>query len=431
MKRTEWVLIFFILYSVGVVGQVVRLPDGPANRQQDTTSVLSGRYAWNLSRIVYAMKWIENNRMGSTDMVYMSELDSAYRELKSYRDNRVNYALVDKQLNRLDLKLEKAWKDMNRRTSPYGLFRQELLSRKPDDTDKLILDGIAFREENKPEKAYQCFKKAVESDSTRLNNYYFLIMGEMEFNGDTARALDYTNKLISRSNGMKFNAYNPYLIRAWIAISRKQYSTSLEDVNRVLEKDTDNLEALSLHAHAKQELKEYAATLSDYQRMLKCLQFKPYSTDADSAILFNNIGWNYYLMKEYELCAEYACKCLEIKPDYGYALDTRGSGYYGLGEYERCIEDMTKAIGLEPELANSWYLRGMSNLKLNRQEKACADLSRAAALGVAEAAATMKGLCQPPDNTEIEKQRQFPNKKLPNVPNRLRIDPNGNIHFRL
>jgi len=153
--------------------------------------------------------------------------------------------------------------------------------------------------------------------------------------------------------------------------------------------------------------------------------------DDESAWILNGIGWNYYLLKKYELCAEYACKSLLLNPDNPYALDTRGSGYFGLGEYERCIDDMTKAIALNPDLGNSWYLRGMSYLKLNRPEKACADLSKAAGLGVAEAAGAMKGLCKPPDNAEVEKQRQFPNKKIPNVKNRFRIEPNGNMYIRL
>ena len=429
MKRIKFLLIFLLLCSLGANGQWAS--NAPLYHQQDDNSMYSGKYAWNLSRIVNTMKWIDNNRRGATDSVFVSVLDSAYRKLKAFRDSPVNYCLLDKQLDLINLKLDKAWNDSYQRCTPYGLVRKEILSGKPDETDKLILDGIGFREENKPEKAYSCFKKAVEKDSTRLNYYFFVIMAELENKGDTAKALDYLNRVIRSGKDKKITTFNPYLTRAWIYTSRKQYSPATDDLNRVLEKDTGNIPALYNRAYVKEHVKDYAGTIADYQYMLKCLQSKPFRAFADSALILNNIGWNYYFLKEYELCAEYACKSLLLKPDDSYALDTRGSGYYGLGEYERCIDDMTKAIGSNAELANSWYLRGMSYLKLNRLDKACADLSKATVLGVAEASEAMKGLCQPPDNAAVEKQRQFPNKKLPSVKNRFRVDPNGNMNIRL
>jgi tetratricopeptide (TPR) repeat protein len=422
-------LIFLLLCSLGAMGQWAS--NAPLYHQQDDNSMYSGKYAWNLSRIINTMKWIDNNRRGATDSVFVSVMDTAYRKLKGYRDSPVNYCLLDKQLDLINSKLDKAWNDSYQRSTLYGLVRKEILSRKPDETDRLILDGIGFREENKPDKAYQCFKKAVEKDSTRLNYYFFVIMDEVEYTGDTARALDYLNKVINRSNGMKITTFDPYLTRAWIYLLQKQYSPATTDLKRALKNDSTNLHALSIRGYIKSQLKDYTGSNADYQQMLKWLQFKTFSVTADSAQVLNGIGWNYYLLKEYELCAEYACKSLLIRPDDSHTLDTRGSGYYGLGEYERCIDDMTKAIGSNAELANSWYLRGMSYLKLNRLERACSDLSKAALLGVAEAAEAMKGLCQPPTNAEVEKQRQFPNKKLPNVKNRFRIEPNGNMYIRL
>ncbi|MDD4972411.1 MAG: hypothetical protein PHT07_23525 [Paludibacter sp.] len=252
-------------------------------------------------------------------------------------------------------------------------------------------------------------------------------MAELENNGDTTKALDYLNKVISRSNGIKITTFDPYLTRAWIYFLQKQYSPATTDLKRVLKNDSNNLHALSIRGYIKRQLKDYNGSNADFQRMLKCLQSKPFSVVADSAFILNGIGWNYYLLKEYELCAEYACKSLLLVPDEAYVLDTRGSGYYGLGEYERCIDDMTKAIGSDPDQGNSWYLRGMSYLKLNIQDRACADLSKASLLGVAEATEAMKGLCQPPTKEEVEKQRQFPNKKIPKVKNRFRIFPNGNM----
>lgn len=399
----------------------------PLYNQQDTTSIYCGKHAWNLSRIVYMMKWIEGSRTGNTDSAYVSEIDTIYGELKVYCENNVNYALLDKQINRLNSKLEKAWKDNYQRSTPYGLLRKEILAKKPDETDQLMLDGIRFKEENKPDKAYQCFKEAVEKDSVRLNNYYFVIMGELEFSADTAKALDYLNKVIRMSNGKNGSIFQPNLLRASIYSSRKHYDLAYDELNRELEKDTNNRPALSFRAFIKQEMKDFGGSNSDYEQLLRL--FKPLPGSMDSAMIFNNMGWNYYFLKEYELCVEYADKSLLLRPDDSNTLDTKGSGYFGLGEYEKCIDSMTKAIGLNPYLENSWYLRGLSYLKLNRRDQANADLLKAAELGLVEADEAIKGLCLPTSDTGVENQRQFPNRKPTNRKNRVSIDPNR-IFFR-
>ena len=430
MKKNGVLLIILIFCSPGAMSQVIKTSGGPLFHPTDTTSIYSGKSGWNLSRIAHTIKDIENIRLGCTDSVYVLVLDTMYRELKSYIENRANYALLDKQINFLNLKLEKAWRDSYQRSTPYGLVRKEILAGKPDETDRLILDGMGYREDNKPDKEYACFKKGLENDSNRLNNYFFVIIDELEFTRDTVKALYYLNKVISRSNGKNVTSFNPYLTRAWVYASMKQYNQSFADLNKVLEKDPDNQEALYNRGYLKQKLNDYQGSVSDFQQLLKCIQSKPFRVDAESAMLLNNIGWNYYLLKEYKLCAEYGCQSLLLKPDDSYALDTRGSGYFGLGEYEKCIDDMTKAVGLNPDLANSWRLRGLSYLKLNRQDQACTDLSKAAALGDTEAVEAMKGLCLPPTNTDGENQRKFSVKKIPINKNRLRMDAYG-IYYRL
>ena len=429
MRRIEFIWIVLILCSLNASSQVVRSYGGPLYYQEDTTSMYSGKYAWNLSRIVHGMKWIEDSRLTSTDSVYLSEIDNVYRELKTYRDSRMNYAMMDKQINRQNQKIDMAWKDKYQRTTPYGIVRKEILSGKPDATDSLILNGIAFNDENIQDKAYACFKKAVEKEPSRLKNYFFVIMNEMEYTRDTARALEYINKAITLSNGNKISTFNPYETRAWINVSRKQYNLECDDMNKILEKEPDNQRALYNRAHIKKEMTDYAGSNADFHQILKYIQSKPISQAIDSAMLFNDIGWNYYLMKEYKRCLDYAGQSLLLTPDNPYALDTRGSGYYGLGEYEKCIDDMTKSIGSSTELANSWYLRGLSYLKLNSPDKACADLTKAARLGIAKAAEAMKGLCHSAADTDVEKQRQFPSKKSSNNKSRISFDANG-FYFR-
>ena len=429
MKRTKLIFVFFILCNLYAMGQVARINSRAYNTQPDTTSVFSAKHAWNLARIVYLMKWIEDNRLRYRDSVYVSEMNASYHELKTYCQNNVNYALLDKQINRINDVLDRLWKDFSAKSTPYGLIEKEILSHKPDEADQLILEGIRFRNEFKTGKAYECFKKALEKAPTRVNYYYFGVMEELEVKQDTTQALDYLNKAIGLSKEKSSLLFQPYQIRAWIYNTQKKYGLAIDDLNREFEKDTTNEQILYDRAYAKEQLKDFAGAISDAQRSLKILRLKPYSVTADSASVLNRIGWNYYLSKQYELCVQYADKSLLLRPDNSYTIDTRGSGYYGLREYEKCIRDMTIAIRLNPNLANSLCLRGLSYLKVNKQDQACVDLSKAARLGKVEAAEAMKGLCAQV-NENVENQRQFPVRKPSNNKNNIIIDAYG-IHFML
>ncbi len=416
------------MYSLSAMGQVVRTSEW-YNNKPDTTSIYCNKHAWNLSRIVNAMKWIERYRNYTKDSVTLSKLDKEYSKLKGFCDSQVNYALLDKPLSRIDSTLNKVWKDDYQRNSPYGFIQKELLCKKPDETDKLILKGLKMFEENKRDSAYLYFKNAVENAPDRLDNYYFVIKDELEFTRDTTKALRYLNKLIKCSGGKSIYNFKPYLARAYVYLEKAQYRLAFDDVNQLLVKDSTDQEALRCRILIKEELKDYAGSISDNQIILKLHQTKSIPVIVDSASAFNSIGWNYYLLKQYELCVQYADSALQLSPDCSLILDTRGSGYFGLEKYEKCIDDMTKAIQIEPNEANSWYLRGLSFLKLNRKDLGYCDISKAALLGLADAVKAMKDLSIDPLNKDIENQRQF-NRKPINNKNSVFLDGNG-LHFML
>ncbi len=422
MKHIKSLLILFIFCSMSAVGQMVRIPGRPMNFQPDTTSIYSAKYAWNLARIASMMKWIGRNRPGCSDSILVKVLDSTYRELKLYSGSRLNYALMDKQINAAGIRLDKAWDESYQRNSPEGLIRKDILQRKPDEADQLVLNGIQLRDSDRHEKAYQNFRKAVEKEPLRLSYYHFLIMEELNYKRDTLQALDYLDRVIKLSKGKKISVFQPYLLRAWVYFNQEKYQIAIDDCNSELKQDTNNVLALHYRAYYKSEMKDFTGSIADYKQLLNKISLRSFAGAADSATVLNTIGWNYYMLKDFKLCVEYADKSLLLNPDNARSIDTRGSGYYGLGNYEKCIDDMTKAIGFEPELANSWYLRGLSWLKLDRKEQACADLTQAADLGYTEAIDSKKGLCPPPVNTEIEEQRKFPISKSTNK-NRLGINP--------
>lgn len=424
MKKKEIIFIIIIAFNLNCLAQVIKTPNRPLT-QWDDTSIYGAKYTWNLSRIVDMMQWIENNLNGCRDSVYVSELGKIYGELKTIHESRLNFSLLDGQINRLNDSIKESWKDFHVRTSPYLLIQKEILSQKPDDIDQLVLRGIQFREENKLDSAYQNFKNAYEKDSTRLNYYYLVIDTELELNNNTDKALYYVNKIINPKSDKKFVAFNPYEMRVGLYIKQNKFTLALDDLNLLLQKDSNDLNSLYVRAFVKSKLKDFSSSNSDYQLFLRKYRQKSFIVYADTARIINNIGWNYYFLKAYDLCVQYANKSLLLKANVANTLDTRGSGYFGLGEYEKCINDMTKAIGLDPDLANSYYIRGLSYLKLNKQDLAYLDLSTASELGVSEAADALKGLPPIQSNSETEDYKKFCNPKPANNKKRVKLDAYG------
>jgi serine protease Do len=70
-------------------------------------------------------------------------------------------------------------------------------------------------------------------------------------------------------------------------------------------------------------------------------------------------------------------RAIEIKPDYSWALTSRGEIYRHKGDYDRAIVDLDKAIGIDPKYAWTWVVRGEAYRQKGDYDRAIADLSEA------------------------------------------------------
>jgi Flp pilus assembly protein TadD len=408
MIRILTFVVFTFICSLTASGQVVNVYDYPVSVKQDTTSVFSGKYAINLSRVSYAMDWINRECEVSNETEYVSGLRGIYKELESFKLTKVNYALIDKKLAQINERIKQLYIDFREINYTYKLIRKEILAKTPDKVDQFILDGMKLRDESKFIDSYNCFKKAFESDSTRLYTYFLLINDELFLSQDTLKALYYLNKLIKLNNGEDILTFNPLIQRANINFSQCKYDLAIQDLNILLAKKPDDEEVYFNRAYTKSYQKDYEGSNADYYYLLNYAKSNlKKTTRIDSALVTNNIAWNHYLMNDYEKCVLLANKSLLIKPNYTAALDTRGSAYFKLGEFDKCIDDMTNIIKLNSQEGNAWYFRGLAYLKQNKTHLACTDLSKAYCLGVADAAVAMKGVCGVPSSFDEELHKQF------------------------
>ncbi|MDD5570468.1 MAG: tetratricopeptide repeat protein [Bacteroidales bacterium] len=88
---------------------------------------------------------------------------------------------------------------------------------------------------------------------------------------------------------------------------------------------------------------------------------------------FDNIGYFYYLRKEYDKSFEYYSKCLNIDPNFHEALNMRGVVNFNLNKFNEAVTDYNRAIQLKPNDTASYIGRANSLSKINKFEEAIKD----------------------------------------------------------
>ena len=101
--------------------------------------------------------------------------------------------------------------------------------------------------------------------------------------------------------------------------SRREYDWAIEDYNKVIEMNPDNVEA------------------------------------------YYNRGVTYHHKGDYDRAIEDYTKTIQLKPDYANAYYNRGLSYDNKGESVRAIEDFTKVIQLDPNDAGAYFNRGLAS----------------------------------------------------------------------
>ena len=99
--------------------------------------------------------------------------------------------------------------------------------------------------------------------------------------------------------------------------------------------------------------------------------------DPDLALAYNNRGWAYIELEQYEQAVADCTKAIELDPELALAYSNRGLAYLRLGQYEQTVADCTRAIELDPDLALAYNNRGQAYLELEQYDQAVADFDRA------------------------------------------------------
>ena len=112
-----------------------------------------------------------------------------------------------------------------------------------------------------------------------------------------------------------------------------------------------------------------------YEKALARLGEEEELREAAASICWN-IAYQLNEQKKSAECLSFWNRAIELKPDYTYAYNNRGTAYGNLKQYEQAISDFTQAITLDPNLATAYTNRGTVYDDLKQYEQASATIPR-------------------------------------------------------
>ena len=97
---------------------------------------------------------------------------------------------------------------------------------------------------------------------------------------------------------------------------------------------------------------------------------------------------------DYSLVLEGYRKCLEIDPDFIFALFNIANVYAKSGEIDKAIETYTQVLRQDKDIAEAYFNRGLLYIYTGQKALANADLSKAGELGIVGAYNVIKRYCK-------------------------------------
>lgn len=391
----------------------------------DSTSTTSYKYLYYQTRVPLLMDWIDEQVSYINDTCYTSTLLKIYNELAALKAKNVNYASISEQILLFERKANEEYEEHKSCYLWYALIRKHLLNKNTNEAENLMLESIKLAGESRYVESKELLLKSYQMDSTNACVNILLFENECFYNSYNVKALVYIDKVISITNGDPIFNLQPYIEKSMVFYENENYASALDNINMHLSKYPTSVEGLNVRAYICSETKNYQDAIADYFKILANINTYNGYYRLDSADVLNSLAWNYYLMKDYPKCIQYAEQSLKLKPKEVEVIHTLASGYYGMGEYEKCIFEMTEALKSDVGYEELWFLRGQCYEKQHKDHLACHDYRKAYLLGYEEALEPMKAICGNSVNEEWVNKQKFTPKPYEMKKYRRMVDLKG------
>lgn len=167
-----------------------------------------------------------------------------------------------------------------------------------------------------------------------------------------------------------------YLLRGCFYLDLHEYPKAVDDFTAALEKEPGNLLALFNCANARMLMYDYIESVEDgSSRIVGERESGQRKVDYSSAL-------------------EGYCKCLEIDPDFVFALFNIANVYARNGEIDKAISAYSQVIEKDGDIAEAYFNRGLLYIYTDQKAMANVDLSKAGELGIVDAYNIIKRYCK-------------------------------------
>ena len=157
--------------------------------------------------------------------------------------------------------------------------------------------------------------------------------------------------------------------------NRGDYTKAIEDFRAVLERDPNHLFALMNLASARSRMYDYIESIEE----------KTSRVVGEEKKVERNV--------DYSLVLEGNNKCLEIDPEFVFAMFNIANVYAKSGEIQKAIDMYTKVLEVDKDIAEAYFNRGLLYIYQGNRSAANVDLSKAGELGLTDSYSIIKRYC--------------------------------------
>lgn len=279
----------------------------------------------------------------------------------------------------------------SRRWEEMSNFLEQLLQKNENSQVRLMLAETYYLQEKRSEA--KAILQPIVNDSTYRFAAYELL-GRMAFEEENyAEAENYFTSLSQQNPDNHF----AWLFLAVLNNRQNNYEKSLKVLEQALTLHPDNVDLLSLYGSTLSQVgrdqdalipleralaldNAHISTISSIAAVYDKLKMWDKSDSLytaalektpNNALLLNNFSYSLAQRNlELQKALEMVNRALEIDPDNGAYLDTKGWIYYQMGEYPRALEFIQKALNSREDSAEVLEHMGDVHLKLNQPEQA-------------------------------------------------------------
>lgn len=201
--------------------------------------------------------------------------------------------------------------------------------------------------------------------------------------GDILRGISVLDEAVRRNpNKAKY-----YFLRATALNTLKNYNAALQDADKYLQFDKDNIDCLILKGLIKISLKKHDESIEDLNRAgllysIYTLANKPFESTFGLSYISSLLAMNYDAKEDYDMALKNITQAINSDEGESSYYFLRGNIYMEKEDFKKAIPDFTKSINLGyKNIGRVYFTRSLAYFSINDSTRGCEDLVKAEKFG--------------------------------------------------